>query len=290
MELPDFKKNVKMNALREQMNAPYVNIFNRKWYKADLSGFLSELLAKKEVNVDFDQITVEGDESFSIGGQRVFTYVKRQRGGGKYKFHIANCATLKGAKNSQVFGKYVASIDVSGIFKVDVIYGDNVYYDQEVELSVCRKCLQTLDYKGYRKASPWGRDQIYKSFEIERFLNDKKALIDKPRVNSKGLSKKNNRYQTVVSANNQKNVIGSQDRAALVIGCKAYPKDWELRNSANDANAIGDKLQSLGFEIFPLVDCRYSEMMESISSFSSMAEGKQAILFYFAGHEEKRNR
>jgi hypothetical protein len=177
MELPDFKNHTKMNALRKQMEAHYINVFDGRWFKADLSGFLSELLEKKEINVDFNQISIEDDESFSIGGQRVFTYVKRQRGGGKYKFHLANCATLKGAKNSRKFDKYVASIDTSGIFKVDILSGDNVYYDQEVELSVCRKCLQTLDYSGYRKGSKEERDQIYEAFDIDRFLNGKEVVL-----------------------------------------------------------------------------------------------------------------
>jgi hypothetical protein len=78
--------------------------------------------------------------------------------------------------------------------------------------------------------------------------------------------------------------LESQNRIALVIGCKNYPGEWELQNPVNDARAIGEKLRSMGFETHMLLNCAYSEMMKFISSFPKRSAGKKTVLFYFAGH------
>lgn len=75
----------------------------------------------------------------------------------------------------------------------------------------------------------------------------------------------------------------SARRVALVIGNAAYA-DLPLANPVNDAEDLSAKLRQLGFEVTTLTNRNRSQMTQAIVRFGQVAQGADAVLFYFAGH------
>jgi hypothetical protein len=74
-----------------------------------------------------------------------------------------------------------------------------------------------------------------------------------------------------------------QPRVALVIGNSAY-EDAALRNPVNDATAVKNALESLGFEVTFLTDQDWHSMDRAIEDFSEQLQPNGVALFYYAGH------
>ncbi|WP_227004986.1 caspase family protein [Acetobacter senegalensis] len=72
--------------------------------------------------------------------------------------------------------------------------------------------------------------------------------------------------------------------AALVIGNAAYPDRNDLANPVNDANDLGAKLKSYGFEVIVSVDATVKEMDKQLKAFRNLLETHEVGLFFFAGH------
>ena len=78
--------------------------------------------------------------------------------------------------------------------------------------------------------------------------------------------------------------LNALPRTALVIGNSRY-KDAPLKNPANDAGAIADNLQKMGFSVIPLLDSGKDAMENAIRNYAGqLARSKGVGLFYFAGH------
>ena len=75
----------------------------------------------------------------------------------------------------------------------------------------------------------------------------------------------------------------TETRVALVIGNSNY-KSAPLRNPVNDARAIADKLQSLGFKVTLKLDQDQKSMADAIRVFGNQLKAGGAGLFYYAGH------
>ncbi|MFA6971041.1 MAG: SUMF1/EgtB/PvdO family nonheme iron enzyme [Gallionella sp.] len=75
-----------------------------------------------------------------------------------------------------------------------------------------------------------------------------------------------------------------QKRVALVIGNAAYLGAPELRNPVNDARAISDALNRLGFEVIEVTDASQREMNRAITRFGKKLDGETVALFFYAGH------
>lgn len=94
------------------------------------------------------------------------------------KFHVADCKTLDSMRQKNRFGRYKATYNTGGIFKVygtSAMTGDHI--EGEAELKVCKNCLSYLNYKGYRTANGYSRNEIYKSFDISEFLSEYSTLF-----------------------------------------------------------------------------------------------------------------
>jgi uncharacterized caspase-like protein len=76
----------------------------------------------------------------------------------------------------------------------------------------------------------------------------------------------------------------AQKRVALVIGNAAYQGAPPLRNSVNDAHAISNALNALGFEVIELTDASQKEMNRAITAFGEKLDSDTAALFFYAGH------
>ncbi|HSV55114.1 MAG TPA: caspase family protein [Burkholderiaceae bacterium] len=74
-------------------------------------------------------------------------------------------------------------------------------------------------------------------------------------------------------------------RIALVIGNAAYPAPAQLANPANDARAMADTLQQLGFSVIELRDGSKARMVEAIAQARERLQDKRGVgLLYYAGH------
>lgn len=73
------------------------------------------------------------------------------------------------------------------------------------------------------------------------------------------------------------------ERVALVIGNADYGFA-PLRNPVNDARAMAQSLERLGFEVIRLENAGLPDMLESIRAFALKARKSDVRLFYYAGH------
>ena len=71
---------------------------------------------------------------------------------------------------------------------------------------------------------------------------------------------------------------------ALVIGNSNYRHAASLANPENDARAVSDRLEELGWDVALAIDPTRSELEQSVRSFDqALSESKKAVFFY-AGH------
>jgi hypothetical protein len=71
---------------------------------------------------------------------------------------------------------------------------------------------------------------------------------------------------------------------ALVIGNAAYPGSGRLDNPVNDANAISQKLRSMGFTVTTVTDANRQKLVQSMAQFRRTAASADISLLYYAGH------
>jgi formylglycine-generating enzyme required for sulfatase activity len=76
----------------------------------------------------------------------------------------------------------------------------------------------------------------------------------------------------------------AQKRVALVIGNATYQGTTALRNPVNDAKAMSEALNALGFEVIEVTDATEKEMLRAITAFGSKLNSETAALFFYAGH------
>jgi hypothetical protein len=74
-----------------------------------------------------------------------------------------------------------------------------------------------------------------------------------------------------------------EKRIALVIGNGTYNASI-LANPENDARAVADVLQKLGFTVFKYENLDQSSMKREIDEFGDKLKGNDVGLFYYAGH------
>lgn len=75
-----------------------------------------------------------------------------------------------------------------------------------------------------------------------------------------------------------------QKRVALVIGNAAYQGASALRNPVNDAKAMSNALNGLGFEVIEVTDATQKEMLRAVTAFGGKLNAETAALFFYAGH------
>lgn len=73
-------------------------------------------------------------------------------------------------------------------------------------------------------------------------------------------------------------------KVALVIGNSSYEGVSSLANPVNDARAIAEKLNQLGFKTDVLYDGDRAAMMAAVRRLSDAAQGAEAAVLFYAGH------
>jgi formylglycine-generating enzyme required for sulfatase activity len=73
-------------------------------------------------------------------------------------------------------------------------------------------------------------------------------------------------------------------RVAFVIGIGAYKNAPKLANPVNDARAIGQALQRLGFDVEEVDDPDFRQLTHSLRDFGIKAAQAEVAVIYYAGH------
>src|SRR6218665_1157964 len=76
----------------------------------------------------------------------------------------------------------------------------------------------------------------------------------------------------------------SAQRVALVIGNADYENVSVLPNTINDATAVSQSLERLGFEVVFRTDLNKALLEQTLADFSDRASGADQAVFYYAGH------
>jgi len=77
----------------------------------------------------------------------------------------------------------------------------------------------------------------------------------------------------------------AQERVALLIGNSNYQlADLYLPNPANDAAALGTKLEELGFTVIKAIDSDQAAVEAALADFTVAAKNADMAVFFFAGH------
>ena len=80
------------------------------------------------------------------------------------------------------------------------------------------------------------------------------------------------------------NAAGAAERVALVIGNGDYKNVSPLANPRNDAEAVGDAFERLGYTVTRLMNADYDELRKGLSRFKQAARGKEVAVVFYAGH------
>lgn len=178
-------------------NINFSDIFNdiRDNMNIDNKLIVDKNFGKFSFNTDWETIEISGititplDKNFSIKNNELFykntkvlLYIRDQAMYGQpedalknyksaYKFHLSWCQTLQTMFNSGKYEKYVVSTRQDDVLLVRAIGSNNKVYESEQKLHVCRYCLSTLNYKGYRYATKSQKDKIYNEFSLKEFFN-----------------------------------------------------------------------------------------------------------------------
>jgi uncharacterized caspase-like protein len=78
-------------------------------------------------------------------------------------------------------------------------------------------------------------------------------------------------------------VAAAERRIALVVGNATYAAA-PLKNPANDARAVAEQLQHLGFEVDAHINLSQKEFNRAITTFGQRLGPEVVALFYYAGH------
>ena len=85
------------------------------------------------------------------------------------------------------------------------------------------------------------------------------------------------------AAQRNTNAGSAEQRVALVIGNAAY-QQGALRNPVNDARAIADRLQRVGFIVIKRENMKAKEIGPTLREFRSRLSAGAVALFFYAGH------
>ena len=124
------------------------------------------------------------DKVLRRGGEPIFLYIRdtplkhrsveeAQAHAHEYsRFHVADCRTLKDMKRKARFERYVITNRDRGPFRMHLhCEATGEIHDTELDLKVCKNCLEELDWEGYRSGrGGHSKEEIWRSFSRETFL------------------------------------------------------------------------------------------------------------------------
>lgn len=142
---------------------------------------LSEIVFRLEnegIEVDANEVEVNSGGLLTYKDCHVILYIKDQAqyasqsgsGESSYRFHVADCKTIKNMRRRGRFDRYVVTREDTGYFKVSGHDGEQ-RKDIYVKLKVCKNCLKKLNYKGYSSKLVHEQNKIFENFNIREFFS-----------------------------------------------------------------------------------------------------------------------
>lgn len=179
MKLPDFLEFNIFNNLRYKMEAALIDWSpNSSWNRFNPDEW--RRLNTVGLDVPLEDVESAEDNTLEYKGEKVVLYIRDQQTNIKYKgssgtgyrFHIADCQTLKNMRQAGRFERYVVTKRKDGKFLVNKInFGDFVTVEEECELPVCKNCLKTINYKHYNGKARGGKDKIWENFNLTEYFD-----------------------------------------------------------------------------------------------------------------------
>lgn len=144
---------------------------------------------EKGIEVPISDIVTTGSGVLSYQDQHVLLYIMAQGNfawkafspeGGGYRFHVADCDTLKKMRSIKRLERYVATNKTTGKFRITGRDKENKNdIDKEGKLLVCQKCMKLLNYKEFRKL-PSGapRRKFVQDFDLNLFFASYRSCFE----------------------------------------------------------------------------------------------------------------
>lgn len=184
MKLINFNEFLAFKKIRKNMGISEDFKPNFKSSEAIMKEIDIITIKTKGLDISFDELVVAKDKTLEhkdFPGQKMLVYirdfmgdyVKDESDRSNYpKFHLSWCQTLNKMHESKKYDRYVVSQRNDGIFLLNkTSNGRVVKKDIELELLVCKNCLQTLNYKGYN-SSYNSKINVFNSFNVKEFLDE----------------------------------------------------------------------------------------------------------------------
>jgi len=198
MKLKDFADFQPFNKLRKSLNNTEYKSFDYKAKKIiDKNEYLNRALSNTGIEVDISEISTGKNATLNYADKPVLLYMKDWYfdpavGVKPYKFHIANCKTIREFSRKQQSDKYTVSQRTDGFFYVNLIEEDTekvVETNSLKKMQVCKNCLMELEYNGYQ--NHWKDKDIYEEFDIAEFFEEygrDEELLDIPIASQASIS------------------------------------------------------------------------------------------------------
>jgi hypothetical protein len=110
------------------------------------------------------------------------------------------------------------------------------------------------------------------------------ADLEASRKNAKDLEERLAAAQALTNNLPKPAAASVRNAHALVIGNAAYPGSGRLDNPVNDANAISQKLRSMGFTVTMVTDANRQRLVQAMAQFRRSAASADLSLLFYSGH------
>jgi len=89
------------------------------------------------------------------------------------RFHVSECSTLEKMRRESRFERYVATNNISGIFKIT---GKRSFWgggeiEGNARLQICQNCLRKLNYQRFRNLTQQEKYPLISNFNLDRFFS-----------------------------------------------------------------------------------------------------------------------
>jgi uncharacterized caspase-like protein len=138
------------------------------------------------------------------------------------------------------------------------------------------------------------RDQLVSEVEAERKkreelevrlaaeAKERERLLAEAKERERQLAEAKEREQRTPTPQTQ--VASPRNPHALIIGNAAYPGSARLDNPINDANAVAQKLKTMGFTVTVVTDANRQRLVQAMSNFRKTASNADLSLLFYSGH------
>lgn len=181
MNLPDFKRDQALNAVRKSMNAPFIEVFTYVDWKARVSTEEEIELEKIEgdglIVQDWKPIAAPEADGILRGkdGKKLIVYIPEF---GK-KFHFTDCAALKRMDSEERSDRYVIARGNSTKFRINI----GLPWETYEQLDPCLYCMKATKYGLGLLQKYRNKDLAVRSFDMMEWfaIENDNTLFRKPR-------------------------------------------------------------------------------------------------------------